>query len=144
LTEHLSTLAIEGSSPAGSGRALLALRYADLCLLAAALPLFLVAELPLVGFAVAAAAWLAQRAVQVLTDRRARAALAGGNRRGALGALAATTLGRVWFVALAILLVGKIAEREDGLAAAVLTALLVTAYLGGTALARALTPADQR
>lgn len=100
-------------------------------LLVTALPVFLLADLPMVGYAVAAAAWLVQRGAQIVADRQVKASLAAGNRQSAFGALAATTLGRVWLVALAILLVGKLAEREDGLAAAVLTALLVTAYLGG-------------
>jgi hypothetical protein len=113
-----------------------ALRYADLGLLALALPVFLLAGWPMLGYGVAAAAWLTQRLAQYAVDRHSAAALRAGNRRGAFGALAATTLGRVWFVALAILLVGKLGEREDGLAAAVLSALLVTAYLGGAAIAR--------
>ena len=107
------------------------IRYADLVLLTAALPVFLVAGVPLVGYAAAAAAWLVQRGIQALADRRVTTALAAGNRQNAMGVLAATTLGRVWLVALAILLVGKLGEREDGLAAAVLTLVLVTAYLGG-------------
>ena len=37
-----------------------------------------------------------------------------------MGWVAATTLGRVWMVALAVLLVGLLVEREAGLAAAVL------------------------
>ena len=118
------------------------LRYADLGLLALALPVFLVAGWPMLGYAVAAGAWLLQRGVQYAVDRHTAAALRAGNRRGAFGALAATTLGRVWFVALAILLVGKIGEREDGLAAAVLSGLLVTAYLGGTAIARLFEPEE--
>lgn len=129
----MSTLALDGSSGrAGSGsRAPLALRHADLVLLAAALPVFLVAGFPLVGYAVGAAAWLVQRGIQALADRRVTTALGAGNRQNAMGVLAATTLGRVWLVALAILLVGKLAEREDGLAAALLSLVLVTAYLGG-------------
>ncbi|MGH2981759.1 MAG: hypothetical protein ACRDKV_06930, partial [Solirubrobacterales bacterium] len=53
----------------------------------------------------------------------------------ALGVLAAATLGRVWLVAMAILLVG-LAERESGLAAAVLAVLLVTVHLAGMAIGR--------
>ena len=52
---RLSTLAIEGSSElGGGGRAALAVRYADLALLALALPVFLLAGWPLLGYAVAA------------------------------------------------------------------------------------------
>ncbi len=108
----------------------------DLALVAVALPLFVLAGWPMLGFAVAAGAWLFQRLAQHLVDRHTASALRVGNRRGAFGVLAASTLGRVWFLALAILLVGKLGEREDGLAAALLCAALVTLYLGGTAISR--------
>lgn len=140
---HLSTLAIEGSRPLGpGGRAPLALRYGDLALLGLALPLFLVAGWPLPGYGVATAAWIAQHGIQLAADRRAGRALAEEDRRVALGALAAATLGRVWLVALAILLVG-LAERESGLAAAVLTAALVTVHLGIRFLAHLLYPVER-
>jgi len=45
-------------------------------------------------------------------------------------------LGRVWLVTLAILLVGLLGAREDGLAAAVLTLVLVTAHLACLALSK--------
>lgn len=135
----LSTLAIDGSSGLSGGRRLgFALRYADLALLALALPLFIVAGWPLLGYAVAAAAWLAQRGIHRLAERRSARALAARDRRGALGTVAAATLGRVWLVTLSILLVGLLAEREDGLAAAVLTLFLVTAFLGSQFLSRLL------
>jgi hypothetical protein len=140
----LSTLAIDGTGRASEGRGSLLLRYADLVLLVLALPAFILAGWPLLGYAVAAAVWLGQRAVQYAVDRHTIAALRAGDRRGAFGALAATTLGRVWTVALAILLVGKLGEREDGLAAAVLTAVLVTAYLLATALARLFSSEEAR
>lgn len=100
-------------------------KYVDLIALAAALAVFLIGDLPMLGFAVGAAAWLAQRGIQLLASRRAAAELAGGNRQRAMGVLAATTLGRVWLMATAVLLVG-LAEREAGLAAAVLVAVLFT------------------
>jgi hypothetical protein len=100
-------------------------KYVDLLLLAVALAVFLLGGLPMLGYAVAAAAWLAQRAVQTLAARRAQAELAAGNRQKAMGIVAATTLGRVWLMATAVLLVG-LAEREAGLAAAVLVLVLFT------------------
>jgi putative exporter of polyketide antibiotics len=115
------------------------LRYADLGLLALALPVFVIAGWPLLGYLVAAGAWLLQHAVLFAADRRASRALREGDRRTALGVVAAATLGRVWLVALAILLVG-LSEREAGLAAAVLTVGLVTLHLGGLFVARALDP----
>ena len=79
----------------------------------------------MLGFAAGAAVWLAQRGIQAIAGRRARAELATGNRQRAMGVIAATTLGRVWLMATAVLLVG-LAEREAGLAAAVLVAVLFT------------------
>jgi hypothetical protein len=100
-------------------------KYVDLLLLAVALAVFLLGGLPMLGYAVAAAAWLAQRGIQTLAGRRARAELAAGNRQKAMGIVAATTLGRVWLMATAVLLVG-LGEREAGLAAAILVLVLFT------------------
>lgn len=112
-----------------------ALRHADLVLLALALPVFLLAGLPLLGYGVVAAAWLAQHAVLVTAERRSVEALRAGERRLALRAIAVSTVARVWIVTAPILAVGLIAEREDGLAAAVLAAALVTVHLAARALA---------
>jgi hypothetical protein len=100
-------------------------KYVDLLLLAVALAVFLLGDLPMLGYAVAAAAWLVQRTVQVFAGRRAKVELAAGNRQKAMGIIAATTLGRVWLMATAVLLVG-LAEREAGLSAAVLVLVLFT------------------
>ena len=115
-------------------------RYADLLLLAAALPIFIAASLPMLGYAVAAGIWLIQHAILAGADRASAAALASGDRRRALGIVGAATLGRVWLVALAVLLVGLLGEREDGLAAAVLCLALVTAHLGSFAFTKLLYP----
>ena len=138
----MSTLAIDGSYPQIDGsdpvpghRLATAVRFADLAVLAAALPVFLLADLPMLGYAVCAAAWIAASAMQLASDRHVKRSLARGNRNSALGTLAAATLGRVWLVALAILLVG-LSEREAGLAAAVLAAVLVTVHLAGMAIGR--------
>lgn len=100
-------------------------KYVDLAVLAAALAVFLLGGLPMLGFAAAAAAWLAQRGIQALAGRRAAAELAAGRRQRAMAIVASTTLGRVWLMALAVLLTG-LAEREAGLASAVLLAALFT------------------
>ena len=87
----------------------------------------------------AAAAWLAQRGIQVLAGRRAAAELARGNRQRAMGIIAATTLGRVWLMVTAALLVG-LAEREAGLAAAVLLVALFTVSFAAQGIAHLLEP----
>jgi hypothetical protein len=114
------------------------IRYADLALLVLALPVFLMAGLPMLGYAVVAVAWLIQRAVLHAAERRVATSLAAGERRAAMGVKAASTLGRAWFLAACVLLVGLLGDREDGLAAAVLAAVLFTAQLGGIALSRML------
>ena len=100
-------------------------KYVDLAVLAAALAVFLLGGLPMLGFAVGAAAWLVQRGIQVVASRRAAAELSAGRRQRAMGTIAATTLGRVWLMALAVLLAG-LAEREAGLASGILLAALFT------------------
>jgi hypothetical protein len=100
-------------------------KYVDLLVLAAALAVFLLGGLPMLGFAVGAAAWLAQRGIQTLAARRANAELAAGNRQKAMGIIAATTLGRVWLMATVVLLDG-LADREAGLSSAVLVLVLFT------------------
>jgi hypothetical protein len=140
----LSTLAIEESSPPeGGGRATPAVRYADLALLALALPIFLLAGWPLVGYAVAAGAWLSQRGIQIAASRRVTRVERRGDRRAALGILAGATLARVWLIALAVLLVG-LAEREAGLAAALLSAALFTIYLAAQFAVQLLAPQGAR
>jgi hypothetical protein len=100
-------------------------KYVDLLLLAVALAVFLLGGLPMLGFAVGAVAWLAQRGIQMVAAKRSQAELKAGNRQKAMGIVAATTLGRVWLMATAVLLVG-LGEREAGLAAAILVLVLFT------------------
>ncbi len=102
----------------------LAVRYLDLILLAIALPVFVVAGLPLLGYAAAAAAWLAQRALQHVLNARA---VASDDPRTVAGLLTASMIGRGWLMALSIFGVGMY-EREAGLAAAVLAIALFTTY----------------
>ena len=100
------------------------LRNLDLIVLAIALPVFLGAELPLLGWAATAAAWIASRVLQALAERRAAAS---GDRRVAMGARAATLMGRLYLVGLTVLAAGII-EREAGLAAGILSVLVFTVY----------------
>jgi hypothetical protein len=111
------------------------LKYLDLLLLAAAFVVFLVGDFPMLGYAVGAAVWLIQRLVQVYATRRATAELAAGNRQKAMGIVAATTLGRVWLMATAVLVVGLVADKEDGLAAALMVLVLFTVSFAAQGLA---------
>jgi hypothetical protein len=129
----LSTLALDPAGGSASGRSATLLRNADLAVLAVALVVFLVAGLPMAGYAAAAAGWLGQRALQLFTERRLAQA---HERTTALGLVGGSIVARLWVVTLAVLLVGLLVDEEAGLAAAVLAAVLVTASLAGEAAAR--------
>ena len=95
-------------------------KYVDLLVLAAAAVVFVLGGFPAArATRVAAVAWLAQRGIQWLAQRRSTEALKAGNRQRAMGIIAATTLGRVWLMATVVLVVG-IAERAAGLSSAIL------------------------
>ena len=115
------------------------LRYLDLAGLVVALPVFLIADLPMLGYAVAAGAWVLQRGARELILRRAAAAT---DVRTTVGLTAASMIVRGWLVALAIFAVG-LSDSEAGLAAAVLFLLLFTLAFSMQAILRPLetTPA---
>jgi hypothetical protein len=105
------------------------IRNLDIIALVVALPIFVATDASLLGYAAAGGAWLLGRVLMELADRRRRQALRARNRNAALGITAFATMGRVWILAGAILLVGLLGDREDGLAAAILGAVLVTFHL---------------
>jgi hypothetical protein len=102
----------------------IALRYLDLVLLAIALPVFLAAGLPMLGYVAGAVAWLLQRALQLWLNRRAAAS---DDPRTVVGIAAGSMIGRGWLVALTIFAAG-LSDEDAGLAAAVLVIVLFTAY----------------
>ncbi len=111
-------------------------KHVDLVVLIAALAVFVLGDLPLVGYAVAAAAWLAQRGIQVVAGRHANRELVAGNRQRAMGTIAATSLARVWLMVTAVLLGGLLASHEAGLAAAVLLVVLFTVSFAAQGIAQ--------
>ena len=120
------------------------LRWLDIAVLLLALPVFIALDAPLLGYAVCAAAWLVGRTAHLLAQRRARSALAEGNRRLALGVMAFASLGRAWLVALSVLLVGLLADRDAGLAGALLAVALFSSYFAGLGLERLADPDGER
>jgi hypothetical protein len=109
------------------------LAQADLVLLALALPLFLVADWPLVGYAVAAAVWLAQRFARAAVERRIARA---GSPRAVAALTAATIVAPIWLMALAVLIVGLAAGADDGLAAGLVMLVLFSVNLPARLMAR--------
>lgn len=127
----MSTHAIGTSDGPPAG--LRAFRFADLVALALALPIFLLGELPMLGYVVAAAAWLFQRGVQLLAMRAARRST---DPRTLVGITAASMIGRGWFVAFAVFGAGLGGTPDDGLAAALLVLTLFTLYFMANAILR--------
>jgi hypothetical protein len=103
---------------------MIALRYLDIVLLIVALPIFVLGGLPMLGYVAGAGAWLVQRAVQIVLNRKAAEA---DDPRTTVGIAAGSMIGRAWLVALTIFAAG-LKDEDAGLAAAVLVIVLFTAY----------------
>ncbi len=74
----------------------------------------------MLGWAGIAAVWVLHRAAHAGFLRRAEAS---GNPRSAVGLMSVSLIGRVWLLALAVLVIGLI-DRDAGLPAALLTAVV--------------------
>ncbi len=124
------------SGKAGLPLGLRAFRYLDLVLLALALPLFVLAGLPLLGWGATAGAWLVQRGIRALIERRV---LQTDDPRTLVGLTAASMIARGWLMALTIFGAGLI-ENDAGLSAAILTIVLFTVFLSGEMILRPFGP----
>ena len=100
-------------------------RYLDVALVLLAAPFVVLLELPVVGYAVGAGAWLLSRLIEAILERRASRA----EVRGALGLKFASMLGRTWLIGLAIVVVGVAVGRQDGFTAAVVCLIAYTVHL---------------
>jgi len=100
------------------------LRYLDLVVLALALPIFIAAGLPLLGWAGAAFGWIVQRLIGTAIMNRAQAS---DDPRTVAGLMTGSMIARAWIVAGSIFVVG-LSEREAGLAAAILSITLFTFF----------------
>jgi hypothetical protein len=111
---------------------MLALRNLDIVLLVLALPVFLAADLPMLGYVAGAGVWLVQRAIQVALNRKAAAS---DDPRKVAGIAVGSMIGRAWLVALTIFAAG-LDDNDAGLAAAVLVLVLITAHFTVTMIMR--------
>lgn len=108
------------------------LRHLDLVLLGLALPIFLVAGWPMLGYGAGAVAWLTQRALQYWTNRKATET---DDLRKTVGIITGSMIGRGWLCAITIFAAGMV-ENDAGLAAAVLVIACFTAYFTVTMIFR--------
>jgi hypothetical protein len=111
--------------------ALRVIRHLDLLLLALALPVFLAAGWPIAGWCAGTGIYMVQWVVRELTTRRAARSK---DPREVVGLLAASMIGRGFFAAIAILLVG-LGDNDVGLGAAILfLSAFTVAFMMGIAL----------
>lgn len=101
------------------------LRYLDVCLVLATAPFVLVGGMPTLGYVVGACAWLLTRAGTAFVHGRARRV---GDPKLKAGLQVAGMMGRVWIVALAVILARYAGSKDDGIMAAALVLAAFTVY----------------
>lgn len=101
------------------------LRYLDVCLVLATGPFVLVGGLPALGYVIGAFAWLLTRAGTELAHARARRAR---DARVKAGLHVAGMMGRIWLVALAILIARFAVGKDDAIMSAALELAAFTVY----------------
>jgi hypothetical protein len=108
-------------------------RYLDVAIVVLAAPFVLLMDAPLLGYVVGGGVWIATRVIGAAVERHARTRQ---TARAQVGLNFAVLMGRAWLIALAILVVGTVGEREDGLMAALLALVAFTVYLATTLVLR--------
>jgi hypothetical protein len=93
------------------------LRNLDLAVLAIALPVFIAAGIPILGWITGAGLYVGQRLLRTLAERKAEQA---DDPRTTVGLLAGSMIARGWIVAGAILAIGLTTDSAVGLSSAVL------------------------
>lgn len=101
------------------------LRYLDVCLVLATAPFVPIAGLPLLGYLVGACAWLLTRAGMVWMGERA---LRVPDPKLKAGLQVGGMMGRLWLIALAVILARYGGGRDDGIMAAALVLAAFTVY----------------
>jgi hypothetical protein len=107
------------------------LLYIDVILVLVIAVPALVLGAPVLGYAVGAGAWIAQRYGAAAADKRITE-IADLRRR--LGFGVASSMGRVWLLAVAIIVVGVAGSRADGLTAALVIFGAFSVYFVRTAI----------
>lgn len=100
------------------------LRYLDVCLVLATAPFVLAGGLPLAGYLIGAFAWLLTRLGTIFMYSRARRV---GDPKHRAGLQVAGMMGRIWLVALAVIL-ARVVSKDDGIMAAALLLAAFTVY----------------
>jgi hypothetical protein len=112
-------------NPLGGG-ALSLVRHLDVSMVVAAAPLFALAGLPVLGYAIGAVAWIVTRYGVDIVQRRARVS---GNPARQAALLLASGMGRVFAIVAAVLIARFVGSTDDGIAAASVTLVAFTVHL---------------
>jgi hypothetical protein len=110
----------------------LLLRYLDVALVALAAPIMVLIGVPAVGYLAGAGAWIALRALGIIVERAAASAQFRNEISIRLGYL----LGRLFVLALAVILIRRGEGRDAGLAALLVIVFAFTVQLACSALTR--------
>jgi hypothetical protein len=114
------------SAPATSDGHVTLLAYLDVVLLVVAAPIMLLIGVPAVGYLVGAGVWIALRAVGVVIDRVVPSL---HDPRGEITLRLAYLIGRLFLLAIAVIVVRNGAGRDDGLTALVVIVFAFTTQL---------------
>ena len=101
------------------------LRYLDVCLVLATAPFVLIGGLPAAGYLIGAAAWMLTRLGTEFVLARARRI---ADPKFRAGLQVAGMMGRIWLVALGIIIARFAAGKSDGIMAAALVLAAFTVY----------------
>jgi cation transporter-like permease len=101
------------------------LRYLDVCLVLATAPFVLVGGMPTLGYLIGACAWLLTRAGTGFVQGRAQRI---ADPKLKAGLQVAAMMGRIWIVALAVILARFAGGKSDGIMAAALVLAAFTVY----------------
>jgi hypothetical protein len=101
-------------------------RNVDLLVLALALPIFLLAGFPILGWVGGAGIWVLQRLVRELLESRAKRA---EDPRAIVGLTAGSMVARGWLAALLLMGLYALTDAPTALAASVLFLLVFTFFL---------------
>jgi hypothetical protein len=111
----------------------LLLRYLDVALLVLAAPIMLLIGVPAPGYAIAAGAWIALRAVGVAVERYASAS---GDARSQVGMRLGYMLGRLFTLAFVVVVARNAFGKNDGLTALAVIVFAFTVQLATSPLTR--------
>ena len=114
------------SAPATSDGHLMPLAYLDVVILVVAAPIMLLIGVPAVGYLVGAGAWILLRGVGIAIDRVVPALK---DPRSEITLRLAYLLGRLFLLAIAVILVRNGSGRDDGLTALLVIVFAFTAQL---------------